>query len=312
MENELDKNKAARSFLLGNPSETKRAELEDGFLAQDDFYQELLSAEDELIDAYVRDELPAPERALFERRRLTSPHLRERVKFAAALFQSVSKKTVAAPTLVPAVTVSWWHPLAAAFHIRSPALGLGFAAALLVIVLGGLWFLTDELKKSPAPEQAQTIQPPPVSPRESPTTGVTPEPQKPTTAEIKADPPPVRETPEKAAPVLATFTLTPGLVRSESGSGPLVLRAVVTEVRLRLTLEGEPYEKYRATISTPEGTRVWSGELSEGSLKKSTLLTLNLPARVFKNGDYVIDLSGANAPGKWESVADYSFRIVKK
>ena len=298
--------------MLGNLSEAERAELEDGFLAQDDFYQELLIAEDEWIDAYVRDELPAPERELFEQRRLTSPHLRERVEFAQTLFHSISDKAVGVPARVHEATVSGWHSLAAAFMIRRPALGFGFAAAMLVIVLGGLWFLADKLRTRPAPEQAQIIQPPLVIPRESPTPGETPEPQQLTGDEVKPIRTPGVETPERTAPVFAIFTLTPGLVRGESGADSLVLRTVVTEVRLRLTLEGEPYEKYRATVSTPEGTSVWSGELSSGSSKKSSLLTPSLPAKLFKNGDYVLALSGANAPGKWESVADYSFRIVKK
>lgn len=307
----MDKTKAARRFLLGNLAEAERAEIEDGFLAQDDFYQDLLMAEDDLIDAYVRDELPAPERALFEQRRLTSSHLRERVEFAETLFHSISNKAVAAPALEPAATVSWWRPLAAAFIIRRPALGFGFAAALLVIVLGGLWFLTEKLR-TPAPEQAKIVQPAPVIPRESPTPGGTPEPQQHAGDEVTPIRTPVTETPERTAPVLATFTLTPGLVRGAGGAEPLVLRAVVTDIRLRLTLDSEPYEKYRATISTPEGTRVWSGELSNGSSKKSSLLNLSLSANLFKNGDYILDLSGANAPGKWESVADYSFRIIHK
>ncbi len=311
MENELNNAKAVRAFLLGNLSEAERTELEDGFLAQDDFYQELLIAEDELIDAYVRGELPAPERAVFEQRRLTSPHLRERVEFAQTLFNSLSDKAVVVPARADDDSISWWQSLAAALAMRRPALGFGVAAALLVILLGGLWFLTEKLR-TPAPEQAKIIQPPPVIPRESPTPGGTPEPQQLAGDEVTPIRTPVTETPERTAPVLATFTLTPGLVRGAGGAEPLVLRAVVTDVRLRLTLDSEPYEKYRATISTPEGTRVWSGELSNGSSKKSSLLNLSLPANLFKNGDYVLDLSGANAPGKWESVADYSFRIVKK
>ena len=286
--------------------------MEDGFLAEDDSYQELLIAEEELIDDYARDKLAAPERVLFEQRLLTSPQLRERVEFAATLFHSVSKKAVATPALLPEATVPWWRPLAAPFIIRRPALSFGFAAALLVIVLGGVWFLTDKLRPRLAPEQAQTIPPPPVSQRESPTPGGSPEPQQLTGDEVTPIRTPVTETPERTAPVFATFTLTPGLVRGEGIAEPLVLRAVATDIRLRLTLEGEPFEKYRATISTPEGTRVWSGQLGNGSSIKSSLLTLSLPARLFKNGDYVLDLSGANAPGKWESVADYSFRIVKK
>jgi hypothetical protein len=114
------------------------------------------------------------------------------------------------------------------------------------------------------------------------------------------------------APVIATFTLLPGLVRGESSAGALVLPAGATEVRLRLTLEGETYKTYRATLSTPEGMKVWSRDVTKGRTLKSAYLTLGVPAELLKGGDYVLDLNGANADGGWESVADYAFRIVKK
>jgi hypothetical protein len=39
---------------------------------------------------------------------------------------------------------------------------------------------------------------------------------------------------------------------------------------------------------------------------------LRLPARLLKNGDYVLEIGGTNADGVWQSVADYTFRIVKQ
>ena len=310
MENVLNNEELAKRFLLGNVSESERAAIEDGFLAPDDSYQELLIAEDDLIDAYVRGELPASERELFERWLLASQNLRERVEFAQTLFNSVSGKAV--PARVPDRPVSWWRSLAGAFITRRPALGFTFAAALLVIVLGGLWLLTDRRRTRPSPEQAKAIQPTPVTPRESSTPIATAEQQQPTRDEENSNRTPARETPKRTAPVVATFTLVPGLVRGENGAGALALPAGATEVRLRLTLEGERYKKYRATLSTPEGRTVWSIEVTNGPSMKSTHLTASIPADLLKNGDYVLDLSGAKAAGGWESVADYAFRFVKE
>lgn len=308
MENVLNNEELAKRFLLGKVSETERAEIEDSFLAQDDSYQQLLIAEDDLIDAYVRGELPAPERELFERWLLASQHLRERVEFAQTLFNSVSGKAV--PARVPDRPVSWWRSLARAFITRRPALGFAFAAALLVIVLGGLWLLTDRRLSRPSPEQAKAIQPTPVTPRESSTPNAPAEAQQARNEERT----PARETPTptRPAPLIATFTLVPGLVRGENDAGALAVPAGATEVRLRLTLEGERYSKYRATVSTPEGRTVWSIEVTNAPSMKSTYLTASIPADLLKNGDYVLDLSGAKAAGGWESVADYAFRIVKK
>lgn len=313
MENVLDNSELAKRFLLGNVSESERGEIEDRFLANDDFYQELLIAEDDLIDAYARGELPAAERVLFERCCLSTQSGRERVEFAQTLFNSVSNKAAAVVSArVPDRPVSWWRSLFGALAIRRPALGFTFAAALLVTVLGGLWLLTDRGRTRPAPQQAQTTQPRPVTPRESSAPIETAEQQQPTRDEENSNRTPARETPKRTAPVIATFTLLPGLVRGESGAGPLVLPAGATEVRLRLTLEGETYKKYRATLSTPEGRKVSSRDITDGPSMKSAQLTLSFPAEILKGGDYVLALSGANADGKWEGVADYAFRIVKK
>ena len=306
MENVLNNEELAKRFLLGNVSESERAAIEDGFLAPDDSYQQLLIAEDDLIDAYVRGELPASERELFERWLLASQNLRERVEFAQTLFNSVSGKAV--PARVPDRPVSWWRSLARAFVSRRPALAFAFAAALLVIVLGGLWLLTDRRRTRPSPEQAKAIQPTPVTPRESSTPNAPAEEQQARNEERT----PARETPTRPAPVIATFTLVPGLVRGENDAGALAVPAGATEGRLRLTLEGERYKKYRATLSTPEGRTIWSIEVTNGPAMKSTHLTASIPADLLKNGDYVLDLSGAKAAGGWESVADYAFRIVKK
>jgi len=313
LENVLDNSELAKRFLLGNVSESERAEIEDSFLAQDDVYQELLIAEDDLIDAYVRGELPASERELFERWCSASQHRRERVEFAKTLLNSDSQKAAAVVSAsMPQGPVSWWRSLARAFITRRPALSFAFAAALLAIVLGGLWLWMDRQRTRRPPQQAQTMPPTPVTPSELSTPFATAKQQQPTRDEENSNRTPARETPKRTAPVIATFTLLPGLVRSENGAGPLVLPAGVTEVRLRLTLEGEAYKKYRATLSTPEGSKVWSRELTNGSSTKSAQLALSIPADLLKVGDYVLGLSGANAGGKWQGVADYSFRISRK
>lgn len=308
MGNALDNHELAKRFLLGSLSESERVKIEDDFLAQNDFYQELLEAEDDLIDAYVRGELPVPERARFEQRHLASPQSRERLEFARTLFKAVSGK--AEPTRMPDRAAPWRRFLPGGI-VRRPALGYAFAAVLLLTVLGSLWFVMNRWRTRPAPEQAKGIQSTPATPLESPA------PIRPAEDQILArseERSPVKETPARPAPapVIATFTLPFGLARGASAAAPLILPAGVTEVRLRLPLEGESYKSYRAVLSTPEGRRVSSRDVVNAPPMKSSDLTLSFPAEILNSGDYVLDLSGANAPGKWESVADYSFRIVRK
>ncbi len=314
----MDNEELLQRFLFGDLSASERAEVEDRFLANDDFFQELLLGEDDLIDAYVRAELPAAERALFERCCLSTQSGRERVEFAQALFDSVSGQDAAAVVAMmraPGRTgsPSWWRALFDALARRRPALGFALASVLLVCALGGLWFLTDRARhNTPQPEQARQISPLPTS--ES--TANTPAAQEPLNqAKVTPPPAPARETQKKPAPtspVIATFTLLPGAVRSEGNSNIFALLRGASEVRLRLVLEGEEYRQYRATLSTAEGRKFWSRVVAKGTANKSASLTLSLPAALLKNDDYVLGLSGANANGEWESVSDYSFRIVKQ
>lgn len=325
LESLLNNDKLAKRFLLGDVSESERAQIEDRLLADEDFFQELLIVEDDLIDAYVRDELSASERGLFEQGYPTSPSRRARIEFAKTLLASVSGKPASVvPAVItaherePARPVSWWHTLFGGLFIRRPAFGFTMAAvvALLVVVLGGLWVLTERTRTPSAPQEAQ-VSPPinappmPVTPRETPSPQIAEAERPPSNSGKETTELPTRETPKRTAPVVATFTLLPGALRGESGTR-LVLPAGTTEARLRLGMEGEAYKKYRATLWTPEGRQVWSRGITNGSSPNSARLTLSLPANLLKNGDYVLSVSGANADGDWQSVADYSFRVVKK
>jgi hypothetical protein len=316
LKSELDNEELLKRFLLGDLPESERAEIEDRFLANDDFFQELLSGEDDLIDAYVRGELPPAERALFERRCLPTQHGRQRVEFARTLFNSISGKTETVITTPEQdKTVSWRRSFFGKLFGGRPALGFTLAAALLVIILGGLWLLRDGARTRFAtePEQVrQTITPAPPHESTAPPTNAPLEQEQSHPETETANSTPSRETPKKTSPVVAAFTLQPGMVRGESGSGPLALSNGATEVRLRLMLEGEDYKQYRATLSTAEGRKLWGRVITNKTSNKSANLSLSLPADLLKSGDYVIELSGANADGRWESVADYSFRVVRK
>jgi hypothetical protein len=312
LENLLENEELVKRFLLGNVSEPERAQIEDRFLEKDDSYQELLIVEDDLIDAYVRGQLPATERALFEQRYLIYPSRRERVEFARTLFDSVSGKAAAVvPAREPDRSHSWWRSLFGGLLNGRPALGFIMAAALLVVVLGGLWLLMERVRTRPVPEEAQINPPTSAPPSESPSPQIAQAEQPPSKPEKDASHTPTRETPERTVPVVATFTLLPGMVRGESGT-QLTLPAKATEVRLLLGMDGQTYKKYRATLATPEGRKVWSREVADKPSMKSANITLSLPANLLKDGDYVLEISGENAGGKWESIADYAFRVVKK
>jgi hypothetical protein len=314
LKSELDKEELVKRFLLGDLSESERAELEDRFLASDEFFQELLIGEDDLIDAYVRGELSETERALFERNYSITQQGRWRVEFAGTLYTSTSGKPETVGTAREQnKAASWRRSLFGMFAARRPTLAFMLAAALAVVVFGGMWFLIERMRhRRPVPQQAQSEQTAATGQSQESTPPLTATGQEPSPQEKETPMPAASQaTPKRAVAATATFTLLPGMVRGEGGS-QINLPAGTAEVRLRLGMEDAAYNKYRATLYTPEGKQLWSRVVATQPSIKSAYITVSFPAALLKGGDYVMAVSGADVDGKWESVADYSFRVVKK
>src|ERR687886_587977 len=82
--------KELRQYLLGDLSGEARQRVEQRLLTEPDFLDELLLGEEELIDDYVRENLPDDDRLKFERHFLSTPERRRQLSFARALGRYVS------------------------------------------------------------------------------------------------------------------------------------------------------------------------------------------------------------------------------
>ena len=91
-------------YLLGDLPEEKQSEVEDRAFQDEQYLQEILAAESDLIDEYVREELPEATRQRFETRFLASEGRRKRIEFARALVQLADESRVRkrGTTTVPA------------------------------------------------------------------------------------------------------------------------------------------------------------------------------------------------------------------
>jgi len=108
------------------------------------------------------------------------------------------------------------------------------------------------------------------------------------------------------------LTLTPGLTREASASArTLLIPRGARSARLTLEREQNGYATYRAALVTAAGRRVWTGDRLRKSASGGALV-LTLPAALLAEGDYVLELGGAAPSGDFESVADYSFRVLRK
>lgn len=308
----FDKEDRLNKFLLGELSESERAALEDRVLSDDDFFEQLLVVEDDLIDAYVRNELPARERKLFEARFQAGPQNLERLEFAKTLRRSFGERP--GSTRSNAEAGSWWQTLVNDLR-GNRSLAWATAVVLVAVALGGIWIFINRSQLERPNEQALNQQPPTdPSPVVQQSDNANASGQGSTTPSPLPVPSPSldKTSRESNKPVVATFLLTPGILRDAGSSRDLVVPPGTTHVSFQLPLEqgsGDGFRKYHLSLSLADGRKIWSGVVKPIG---DRTFELTLPVRHFQRGDYVIELKGATATGDFESVAEYSFRILQK
>ncbi len=79
-------------YLLGDLPETEEAAVEHEYFADQEKFEEVWAAENNLVDRYVRGRLSRGERELFERNYLQSPKHRERVAVAEKLLEAADRQ----------------------------------------------------------------------------------------------------------------------------------------------------------------------------------------------------------------------------
>jgi len=119
-----------REYLLGKASSEDSAFVEERFLGDEEFYQQLLVVEDELIDQYLAGLLPDEEKEPFETYFLAAPERREKLRFTRNLKKYVKRaevdsKPVAQFVTPPPKRFSFWS---------NPILSYSLAAAAVVLV----------------------------------------------------------------------------------------------------------------------------------------------------------------------------------
>lgn len=284
-----------RRYLLGGLPEAQREPLEEKLFAEEGFLEHLALVEDELIDSYVRDELPAEERERFESHFLVSLRHLERVEFAQSWRLSGNLQVISPPAPVPVrpMKTSQWRRFVEGFSagMRAPAFA---AAAAAVLVTGAVMIpFYSGLKRQANESREQAHQIDALRAEIARKPAVTP--QLPDTSGGRA-----------ASALLAPLSLmlNPGALRSaDQPEQRLAIPSGERSVQLHLRIKSAPaYPRYHVEIQV-DGREVWGKELAKSGTPPQ--LTLDVPTSVLKPGDYNIEVSGVTGSGELEQLPDY-------
>lgn len=122
------------SYLFAEMSDAEREKLEDSFMGDDELFAEIVSRENELVDAYIRDELPGDERKRFERSLDSFPSRREKLSNAKMLREFIESERQDKKAITIAERSGFFSKIAEIFSFRSPA--FQFASVGLILILG--------------------------------------------------------------------------------------------------------------------------------------------------------------------------------
>ena len=291
---------ALRRYLVGSAPEDERERVEQALLADENLYEELLAIEDELIDQYVWGRLPEPERTSFIQYLSALPDHKERLEFA----QALRAHSLGSPTGASVATAASRDTPEEGFGFRVPALLL--AAAVLLVMLGGVWSLTtiSALRNEVRTNQAELGRS-----REGQE-----ELQKRLVAESRLSSDPVgRGAPGTGSSLSRSFLLRAGTFRSGGTTKVLQLPQEPALVEIRLDLGVADYESYRAVFHDAQAAELMSVSQLGARVKENEILVVfSVPSERFTAGDYYISLSGVIEGGELEPVARYDFRISRE
>ncbi|MBX7221582.1 MAG: hypothetical protein K1Y36_16650 [Blastocatellia bacterium] len=325
-------------YLLGQTSEVEREAVEARFFEDDDFFGELKAVEDELIDAFLANQLPAEQREQFEREYLRLPERRQKVELHRALHRRSSEDRSAktdlisppdpAPTPVgPASVVSLEHHRDTR-RLVTPVRRMAWAAAVAAILLGGGWVFSviqsfrneieslksgrAELEQKNRASQTQLAQEQKRSEALAQEAAAEHDRANRLEAQLTQGQNGLSPSIGKPAvvPEVLSCLLFPTLTRG-GGIKPLHVTPTAQTLQVKLVLQPAPSDQtLDATLRTVEGEEVWHQKgLPVRQEKGSSMLSFSLHVTTVPAGDYVIELARKLQDNSSETVLTYSLSL---
>lgn len=286
LESLSDRDKTMVRYLFDELEEKDRFEFEDRMLLDQELYERMQVVEMNLIDGYVREELSPEERARFVRHFLAFPDNEEKVAAARAFHESLrrvhEREEASAAPAPPSRPPTWGERAASFFRLPPPALALA-AFALLAVVVGLIWFISNQRPGDPTDDVANTT-----PARDEGTNRVvpSPEPSEERPGGTSPDTPPVPDAPGNNNAPAPTHTPTvPKLQR----------RPTLPQDELAQMTAGNTQEEWVYKVEGKAGTRRSSKvPITIKSGKKTLRLRYQLLEDVLKKDNFKISIENGD------------------
>lgn len=298
--NEKEITGKTREMLLGRLADESRSQFEESFTADEEIFDIVRAAEDELVEQYAYNKLNENDRIAFESNYLNLESGRRRL----ALTRTLIARSEFASPIITEEKVSVFAAIAAFFAGSRSAIATGFVVV--ALLFGGVWLLnrkTEEVAVQPTiPTPTPAVKTPEVA-APIPTPDIA---ELPKNTEPRPD---VQPTPKQERPAVPMVALIAGSLRDGGKMQQLSLTEQTEKAIFRLKLESNDYPAYRVDVVDADGRSVARIASVRASGRR---LDATVPTHQLKTGEYIVKLSGLNSVGQPESVADYPVRIVRR
>jgi cell division protein FtsL len=308
--------KTLARYLLGELTEAEQAALEQEYFADPRLFDQVVEAENELVDKYARGQLSSQQQQRFEEHFLAHPKRRERATFAQALTARVDVPNQIAVASSSQLD-SWWSRLLAS--LQGPKLAWGLSFALLLIIAGLVWFglqtrrlhrelARDEAERARQEAEQRNLQQQ-IAGERARADQLASELDR-----LRAEQQAGAQTPTAfgpSAPAFITLMLNITGVRGAESGPParLNIPAGTQQARIQLNLRDNDYPRYSVMIQSADGKEIFKRDGLRSPGKTRASLSVVVPASRLSKGDYILTLRGITPTGEIEALSKSFFRV---
>lgn len=307
-------------YFFGELSEDEEERIEEKFLSDNQFFEQMLSVEDALIDAYAQGELSDKKRKKVEESLLSSGRQVREVKFVRDLITDLARTQASHENRWDAVSAkrpSRWRSLMTLIDRYASRNRLSLALLVMVVFSLSLTIwnarLQNKLTQAVASQNELENRERELSQHNDKLS-----------QEIEAERGKRDDLQQKIATLeqpaypirsgdIAVLSLTTDSLSRGGGNMAVVnIPPNASRLQIRIDVNKEnKHKSYSASIKTFDSREIWSGSNLRVTLTNPIRLVLSLPAKLFVDDHYSLTLKGEINSREPVDIGDYSFRVKR-